>query len=141
MARVMTRRYVKALLEHEEREVFFAGLCVLAGFSQGTMAVLKTDKGSTSYNPIKRLSQAVDAITSFSNVPLYFIFVLGCAVLFFSCCYIGWLVIQKMFFSIRVGFASVVASIWAIGGLIMSCTGIVGVYLGKIFLRGQAASG
>ena len=133
IARVMSRRYVKALLGHGERELFFAGLCALTGFRQGTVAVSKRDKGSTSYSPVKRLSQAVDAITSFSSVPLYFIFVLGCAVFFFSCCYIGWILVQKMFFSIRVGFTSMIASIWAVGGLIMICTGVIGVYLGKIF--------
>ena len=132
-ARVMTRRFVDALLQHEEKELFFAVLCAITGFKQTTIPVVKPYKGKTSYSFYRRLEQAVDAITSFSNKPLYIIFVIGWGVLLFSGSYIVWILVQKLFFEMRVGYASVIASIWAVGGLLMMCTGIIGIYLGKIF--------
>ncbi len=133
VARLMSRRFVDALLLHEESEIFFAGLCVITGFRQTTITVEKQYKGKTSYCFYKRTMQAVDAVTSFSNRPLYAMFFLGWFVFLFSVSYITWVLIHKIFFKIEAGFVSVVASIWSVGGLMMICTGMIGIYLGKIF--------
>ncbi|TQV80217.1 glycosyltransferase family 2 protein [Aliikangiella coralliicola] len=132
-ARLMNRPFINSLKKFKERELFFAGLCEMTGFNQLTVEVTKSYKGHTSYSFIKRLKQSVDAITSFSNRPLYLIFVVGCLVFLFSSLYIAWIFYQKLFLSLQLGYASLIASIWAVGGLTLMCTGILGIYLGKIF--------
>ena len=133
ISRLMTREYVQSLVSHRERELFFAGLCALTGYAQKTVTVTKGHKGKTSYSFGKKLAQTVNAIVSFSNRPLYFIFILGSAVFFLSGVYISYLMVMKFFFAMQVGFASIVASIWGIGGVMLMCTGIIGIYTGKIF--------
>ena len=133
ISRLMTREYVQSLVSHRERELFFAGLCALTGYSQKTVTVKKEHKGKTTYSFWKKLSQTVNAVVSFSNRPLYFIFVLGIFIFFLSGAYISYLIVMKLFFSMLVGFASIIASIWGIGGIMLMCTGIIGIYIGKIF--------
>jgi putative glycosyltransferase len=133
IARLMNRDFVDSLLKFEESELFFAGVCEITGYDQLTVQVEKKYKGHTSYSFMKRLKQSVDAITSFSNKPLYIIFILGCLVFSFSLVYVGWIFYQKLFLSLQVGFASLIASIWVVGGLTLMCTGVLGIYLGKIF--------
>jgi len=68
-ARLMTRRYVDALLRHEEREVFIAGLWHITGFDQQPRTITKHDTSKTTYTLFKKLSLLVDSVTSFSNAP------------------------------------------------------------------------
>lgn len=133
IVRLMTRNFVNSLMKFKESELFFAGLCEITGYDQQTIEVVKKYKGETSYSFIKRLKQSVDAITSFSNRPLYIIFIVGCLVFSFSSVYIIWIFYQKLFLSLQIGYASLIASIWAVGGLALMSIGIIGIYLGKIF--------
>ena len=73
-ARLMRRAYVDALLLHEEREVFISGLWELTGFDQQPLTVKKLSISKSSYTLRKKLSLFVNAITSFSNLPLIAIF-------------------------------------------------------------------
>src|SRR5262249_781004 len=66
-ARLMTRRYVKSLLLHRERELYMAGLWALTGFKQVPVPAHKHCRGGSSYGLIKKLSMVVNAITAFSN--------------------------------------------------------------------------
>jgi putative glycosyltransferase len=75
-ARLMTRRYVQALVQHRDREVFLLGLWCLTGFRQETDVVKKGHKGSSAYTLKRRFSVLFNAVTSFSNYPLYIVF--GC---------------------------------------------------------------
>lgn len=133
IARLMSKRYVDSLTSHRESEMFFAGLCQITGFSQAIVDIDKDYKGSSSYSLPKRIKQAVDAITSFSNKPLYFIFLAGCVVFSLSLISVVVIVLYKLLFSLQAGYASLIVSIWAMGGIIMICTGVIGIYLGKIF--------
>lgn len=133
-ARFMTRRYVDALLMHEEREVVIAGLWANTGFDQQPFIVEKKSSSKTTYTLRKKLSVLVNAITSFSNTPLVAIFHVGAGILFFACAYILYLLINWAFFAKPAdGWTSVMASIWFLGGLISCFIGVVGIYLSKIF--------
>ena len=135
-ARLMNRKYVSALLQHREREMLLAGLWVLTGFTQIPLTVTKHSKGSSSYSVRMKIAQAVNAVTSFSNKPLVFIFYLGCAILFLSSVAALYLVIRKLFFgTLLLGWASLIVSIWMLGGMMIFCLGIIGIYLAKIFLE------
>src|SRR5581483_3553372 len=73
-ARLMTRRYVQHLLEHRERELYMAGLWALTGFKQTPLKVFKGYRGSSNYTFRRKLAMSIDAVVSFSNLPLAFIF-------------------------------------------------------------------
>ena len=133
-ARLMTRRYVESLLGHEEREVFMAGLWHITGFDQRPRTVKKHSTSETTYTLRKKMSLLVNSVTSFSNAPLAGIFYIGVAISTFSILYISYLAIQWLFLAKPLsGWTSVMASIWLIGGMIISFIGVVGIYLSKIF--------
>ncbi|MDQ7075204.1 MAG: glycosyltransferase family 2 protein [Gammaproteobacteria bacterium] len=135
-ARLMTKRYVNALLLHKEREVFIMGLWHLTGFDQQPQKIKKHSSSKSTYTIHKKISLLVNAITSFSNAPLISIFYLGFIISFLSGTYITYLVIQWIFFlKPLLGWTSVIASIWFLGGLTMSSLGVIGIYLSKIFLE------
>lgn len=136
VARLMSRRYVAALLQFKEESLFIGGVMVLAGFRQEAIEVQKFNKGSTTYSLRKRFSTAFDAIISFSEAPLRFGFYGGVIISILSFLYAGFLVLQKLFFGISVdGWTSLSVSIWMVGGLLISFTGLVGIYVSRIFLQ------
>lgn len=133
-ARLMTRRYVDALLGHQEREVFMAGLWHITGFDQRPHMVTKHNTSETTYTLRRKMSLLVNSVTSFSNVPLAGIFYIGvsisvCAAIYAVYLILHWLLLTKPLS----GWTSVMASIWLLGGMIISFIGVVGIYLSKIF--------
>jgi putative glycosyltransferase len=134
VARLMTRRFVNALLQHDEREVFMAGLWVITGFAQRPQVITKTDTSPTTYTFRRKVSQLVNSVTSFSNAPLTGIFYIGVIISLLAVTYTGYLFVNRLFFfKPLVGWTSVMASIWLLGGFIISFIGIVGIYLSKVF--------
>lgn len=133
-ARLMSRRYVNALLRHKEREVFLAGLWHITGFKQSPLIIKKHSSSETSYTFRRKMSLLVNAITSFSNAPLISIFYFGVAISIVAITYTGYLIINWLFFAKPLGgWTSVMASIWLLGGMVISFIGIIGIYLSKIF--------
>ena len=133
-ARLMTRRYVEALLLHREREVFLAGLLHITGFAQTPVEVLKLSLSPTTYTLRRKLGLMVNSITAFSNAPLVFIFHVGVTISVLALGYIVWLTVNRVFFSaIQSGWTSLIASVWLVGGLNILFLGVIGIYLSKIF--------
>jgi putative glycosyltransferase len=134
--RLMTARYVRALLAHEERELYLAGLLVATGFDQRPLPVTKGSRPGTSYTLRRRVSLFVNAVTSFSNRPLVYIFQIGIGVMLLSMVAGAVLVYKHLTSGIGVpGWASIMVSIWFLGGLTIFCVGVIGVYLAKIFIE------
>jgi putative glycosyltransferase len=132
--RLMTRRYVRALIQHQDREICLAALWVITGFDQRPLEVVKGSRPGTSYSLRARASALVNAVTSFSNRPLIYIFYMGAAVVTMSLLGALVLVIRALTGGIGVaGYASLIISIWFLGGLTLFSVGIVGVYLAKVF--------
>jgi len=133
-ARLMSRRYVDALLRHEEREVFMAGLWQITGFDQRSQIINKHCTSETTYTFRSKMSLLVNSVTSFSNAPLICIFYIGLAISFLAGTYTAYLLIHWLFFTKPLsGWTSIMASIWLLGGLVISFIGVVGIYLSKIF--------
>jgi putative glycosyltransferase len=133
-ARLMTRRYVRALVTHQEREVCIAGLWAMTGFDQRPETVRKGSHGHSSYSVRRRISVLVNAITSFSNRPLIYIFQIGMAVMGLSILAGAVLLYKSLTAGIGVpGWASIMVSIWFLGGLTIFCIGVIGIYLAKVF--------
>jgi putative glycosyltransferase len=135
-ARLMTRRYVEALVQHRDREICIAGLWVITGFDQRSMEIVKGRRQGSTYTMRRRVSALVNAVTSFSNRPLVYIFHIGIAVMLLSLAMGTWLVWFSLSNHIGVpGFASVMVSVWFLGGLTIFCLGIIGIYLAKVFIE------
>lgn len=132
--RLMVRRYVDALLCHQEREVFMAGLWHITGFDQRPQVIKKHNTSETTYTFRRKMSLLVNSVTSFSNAPLVSIFYVGVAISLFALIYIAYLIMHWLFLEKPMsGWTSVMASIWLLGGMVISFIGVVGIYLSKIF--------
>lgn len=132
--RIMTRRYVEALLRYTEVETLPAGLMALAGFAQKPLTIEKKYKGSTSYSFKKRFGLAVNSITAFSSRPLALICLFGLGLTLLSFLAILAIVAVKLSgYNFQTGWVSVIASIWCVGGLILFSVGVMGIYLSKVF--------
>ena len=135
-ARLMTRRFVDAILQFPERECTIVGLCALTGFSQESVTVKKVSLGPTTYGWGLRLGAFVNAVTSFSSKPLVLVFQLGCAIMALSVMAALVIIWRRLVGGVGVpGYASLVVSVWFLGGLMVFCIGIVGVYLAKVFVE------
>lgn len=135
-ARLMTRRYARALVQHRDREVCLAGLWVITGFDQRAMPVQKKSRPASTYSLRRRVSVFVNAITSFSNRPLVYIFQIGIAVMALSIAAGLTLLYATLRGHVGVpGWASLMVSIWFLGGLTIFCVGVIGVYISKVFIE------
>jgi len=133
-SRLMTRRYVDALLSHQEREVFLAGLWYITGFNQRAQLIKKKNTSQTTYNLSKKLSLLINSVTSFSNAPLAGIFYIGIVISLIASSYTCYLVAYWLFLAKPLsGWTSVMASVWLLGGIVISFIGVIGIYLSKIF--------
>lgn len=133
-ARLMSRRYVDALVSHREREIFLAGLWYITGFDQRPRTVKKHNTSETTYTLARKFSLLVNSVTSFSNTPLIWIFNIGLVISLISAVYFVYLLLNWALLSHPLsGWTSVMASIWLLGGLIISFIGVVGIYLSKVY--------
>ncbi|WP_342291498.1 glycosyltransferase family 2 protein [Vibrio diazotrophicus] len=132
--RIMTRRYVDALLLHKEKELYLAGLFSITGFKQKAITVEKFSRRETSYTVTKRVNLFIQAIVSFSSVPLVIFFYLGGTISFLTFLYSFFLVIRVLLSSyVLEGWTSLIVSIWFLSGIILMAIGVIGIYLSKIF--------
>jgi putative glycosyltransferase len=136
-ARLMTRQYVDAVLNYGERALFLGGTFTLAGFNQVPVLIKKGSRETSTYSLRKRFMLFVNAVTSFSPQPLYFIFAIGLTVTFIS--FLGFLfvLVRALFGYTLIGWASLISSIWLFGGLTIFSIGLVGVYVGKILIESK----
>lgn len=135
-ARLMTRRYVDALLLHHERDMVIASLWLMTGFSQEPHTIVKQSLSSTTYSLRTKMALLVTAVTAVSSRPLIGVFWLGLSVFAGSSAYVGWLVLRWLFLAQPPGgWTSLIASVWLLGGLTICVIGLVGVYLAKVFIE------
>lgn len=131
-ARLMTRRYVDALLTHRDRVLFMGGVYEQVGFRQIPHPVTKLSHSKTTYSWGKKLSLVVSSLVSFSTVPLFAMFWFGLAVFLFSVAVFIWVLYRWLAKSIPPGWTSVFVSIWVVGGILMLSLGVIGLYLKKV---------
>ena len=132
--RLMTQRYVRALVAHQEREINIGALWTFTGFTQVALPVDKATKGSTSYDVRRKIAHFVNSITSFSSAPLVFVFYLGVSISLLAGIAGTYLIIRRLFFGVLLeGWPSLIVSVWFLGGLTLLSLGVLGVYLAKVF--------
>lgn len=139
VSRLMNRSYVDALSRYRESEIFFPAVWVDAGFRQKKIAATKTYDGESSYTLRKKLVMAVDAVTSFSSKPLIYVFYLGLLFSTTSFFFIIYLVARKIWLGhVFLGWTSLMAMLFLIGGIIIFSLGLVGIYVSKIYTEVKA---
>lgn len=133
--RFMSRRALEMLSQYKEKNLYLRGIIPTIGLDTTTVddVISERTAGASKYTLSKMLNLALDGITSFSVKPIYGIIYLG--LLFILICFaIGIYVVHALVAGTAVpGWASVILSIWLIGGLVLISIGIVGVYIGKIY--------
>jgi putative glycosyltransferase len=133
-ARLMSRRYVQALLSHHERELNIGGLWIITGFKQATQLVRKHSTSPTTYTLSGKFSHLVNAVTSFSSLPLVYTFYCGLLISLSALLFIAYLFVRYFFISSPPsGYTSLIASVWLFAGLIIFFLGVQGIYISKIF--------
>jgi putative glycosyltransferase len=134
MARLMSRRYVEALLLHRESELDIGGLWTLTGFKQVPLTVHKHSKPNSTYSLRRKIALTIRAVTGFSNKPLLYIAGIGVFVLGLSFIYFLYILYIYLFAGTPPsGFTTIVLSIWFLGGLTIFSLGIIAIYLSVIF--------
>jgi putative glycosyltransferase len=135
-SRLMSKRYVENLLKFKEVDIFILGLWQITGYKQLSLPIQSSFKGYSSYSISKRIELAFSAITSFSDKPLRFISYAGVVISLMAFLYALVLILRNVLYhDMLSGWTSVIVSIWLMGGLLMSCLGVVGIYVSKIFIE------
>jgi len=135
-ARLMTRRYVDALLLFTESEIYLAGIWHLAGFAQVPVEVEKHHSSPTTYTLPRLVGLFINAITTYSTRPLLAISVAGIVLSAVAFLYTGWIIAQKLLHGIAIqGWASVMAVILFYCGLSMFFNGVIAIYVANIFIE------
>ena len=134
-ARLMSKNYVKALVEHKEQEFDIMGLWSLTGFKQSAVVVTKKFKGTSVYNTRRKIALFINTVTAFSNRPLLGMFALGIIIFALFGFLFFLLLLKHLFISEVESWKLIAASVWTLGGLIIICLGIIGIYISKIYIE------
>lgn len=136
--RLMSRRALDLLSEYGESNIFMRGIVPLIGLDTAKVYYERNPRvaGESKYPLSKMLALSVDGITSFSVKPMQMIFYTGVAILFLTLV-VSVYVLFSYFYrqSTMPGWTSLMLSVWFLGSLILIAIGIVGEYIGKIFLE------
>ncbi|WFR55078.1 glycosyltransferase family 2 protein [Anaerocolumna sp. AGMB13025] len=137
--RLMSRRAIEDLSEFKEVNLFLRGIVPLIGYRSGIVTYERNKRyaGESKYPLNKMIAFAWDGITSFSIKPIRMISTLGIFVFSFSILMLIYILARYFTGQTVVGWASLTVSLWAIGGLILLSLGIIGEYIGKIFLEAK----
>lgn len=135
--RLMSKRALDMLQGYGERNLYLRGLIPMIGLKSTTVDDVITERkaGKSKYSLKKMLNLALDGITSFSVRPIYGIIYLGLFFVLISLV-IGVYVVHALFCGTAVpGWSSLMLSVWFTGGMIMIAIGMVGIYIGKIYME------
>jgi glycosyltransferase involved in cell wall biosynthesis len=138
--RLLDRKAVDALLRLPERNRFTKGLYAWIGFRQIGIPFERLERvaGTSSWGYFKLFNFAIDALTSFSILPLRIASVLGGTISVLGIAYAFYLVVRTMAFGIDVpGYASIMVAVLFLGGMQMMGLGIVGEYVGRLYLEAK----
>jgi len=135
--RLMSRRALCALESYREVNLFLRGVIPMVGFPTATVPYERAERfaGETKYPLKKMISFAVEGITSLSVRPIRIISVFGLLSFLASLILLVYFIIDYARGGTTAGWASTIVSIWAIGGLQLLAIGIIGEYIGKIYLE------
>ena len=135
--RLMSRRALEALSEFGEVNLFLRGIVPMIGFKSDVVYYERAERfaGESKYPLRKMINFAIEGITSLSTKPIKMITSLGFGIFFVSIIVLIYSLVRYFTGHTIPGWTTTVLSVWAIGGLMMISLGIIGEYVGKIYLE------
>ncbi len=135
--RLLSRRAARQLCRYRERNLFLRGIVPLIGYPSAKVYYDRAERfaGESKY-PLRRMVNfAIDGITSFSVRPVRFVFALGCVFVLIALVAAGFVLWSWMKGTLVQGWASLFLSMWFIGGCVLMALGVIGEYIGKIYIE------
>ena len=135
--RLMSRRALAALSEFDEVNLFLRGIVPLVGFKSTQVTYERGERfaGESKYPLKKMIAFATEGITSMSIKPIRLIATLGLLAFLVSVGVLIYSIVQKFLDNTVPGWAFLAVSIWALGGVQLFSIGVIGEYIGKIYLE------
>lgn len=135
--RLLSKRALVSLLKYKEQNLYIRGLIPLIGFQSEKVYYSRDERvaGESKYPLKKMIGLALEGITSFSVVPLRIVTALGFIISILSSLGVFYTLIQYLLGHTVSGWTSVILAILFIGGVQMLCLGVIGEYVGKIYIE------
>ncbi len=135
--RLMSNRALRILSEYGENNLFLRGIVPQIGLESGVVTYERNERvaGVSKYSLRKMVSFSIDGITSFSAKPMRMIFVVGLMLLLIDVVVAIYVFISYFSNNTISGWTSLMLSVWFLGSLILIGLGVVGEYIGKIFIE------
>ena len=135
--RLMSRRALDGLQSFKEVNLFLRGVVPMIGYKSDSVYYERKERfaGESKYPLKKMLAFAWEGITSLSTKPIKMISVLGGIIFIVSIIMLIYSIVRHFMGATEIGWTSTIVSIWAIGGLQLLAIGIIGEYIGKVYLE------
>ena len=136
--RLLSKRAVEALKSFPEKQRYTKGMFSLIGFKKIAIEFDRDSRvaGETKWNYFKLIDLAIEGITSFTIAPLRVATIMGIITAFLAFIYTVFIVVRTLIYGIDVpGYASLICVILLIGGIQLISLGVIGEYLGRIFVE------
>ena len=138
--RLMSKRALEGLSQFQEVNLFLRGIVPMIGYPTDVVYYERGERfaGESKYPLGKMLSFAIEGITSLSTKPIRMITFLGFFIFLVSIGILIYSLVRHFMGATIVGWTTLMVSVWGIGGLILLSLGVVGEYIGKIYLETKA---
>lgn len=137
--RLMSRRAIEGLLEFKEVNMFLRGIVPMIGYPSDKVYYKRRERfaGKSKYPLRKMIAFAWEGITSLSTKPIKLITILGLIIFIVSIIMLVYSLVRYFTGATETGWSSTFVSIWALGGLQLLAIGIIGEYIGKVYLESK----
>ena len=138
--RLISTRVLESFADYREVNIFLRGMVPLVGYPSDTVYYERHERlaGESHYPLSKMLALAFDGITSLSNKPIRLITGAGIVVSLISFIGVIWAIVQAVLGSAVAGWASTICIVCFMGGVQLVCLGVIGEYVGKIYMETKA---
>lgn len=138
--RLMSKKALDSLAEFKEVNLFLRGLVPFVGFKSDIVTYERNERfaGTSKYPLKKMIAFALEGITSFSIKPIRLVLMIGVVMFFSSLTALLYFLLTWLKGYTVQGWTTVVASIWMLGGIQLLCLGVIGEYVGKIYIEAKS---
>ena len=135
--RLMSKRSLEQFSQYSEENLFLRGIVPLIGYKTACVYYDRKVRvaGESKYPLKKMLALAIEGITSFSVKPIRFIMLLGFMSVILSFAAFVYALVSYFVFTVEPGWTSLIVSIWFLGGVQLISVGLIGEYIGKIYME------
>lgn len=136
--RLLSRRAIEALKAFPEKQRYTKGMFSLIGFKKKEIEYDRDPRvaGSTKWNYFKLMDLAIEGITSFTTAPLRIATIIGVLSAIGSFIYMIFTIVKTVVYGVDVpGYASLICILLMLGGIQLICLGLIGEYIGRIFIE------